>query len=180
MSFTCRFTTIVGTVAASAGQRQACGAGTHDLPPACDAVGRDVRDGPVPRIAQRDRHAFCFDDLHATRDGQRQRKYAAASPISASLAFSRWPLPSGRWQQAQAYTEGFRPCATISGIGGWSSGYQSGGANRSFTCARVYAAVPGAAPIANAGGGSTQAVVARSAIARRRSRAAALISRPVS
>src|SRR5258705_6648575 len=50
-------------------------------------------------------------------------RYAAGRP--ARLEDSGWPSPVGRWHRAQARA-GFLPLATISGIGGLSTGNQEG------------------------------------------------------
>src|SRR6185503_13375394 len=59
-----------------------------------------------------------------------------------TLEFSKRPFPLGIWHSPHARMESFtvapilRPCATISGIGGWSLGYQSAGPNGSLICDR--------------------------------------------
>jgi len=56
--------------------------------------------------------------------------YPAGSPEMP--ADSGCPPPLVRWQSAQARAfASLRPCATTSGIGAWSCGYQSGGLNPS-------------------------------------------------
>src|SRR5258707_2057725 len=62
--------------------------------------------------------------------------YPAGSPETP--ADSGCPPPLVRWQSAQARAfVSLRPCATTSGIGAWSCGYQSGGLNPSSIWAWV-------------------------------------------
>ncbi len=91
-------------------------------------------------------------------------KYETGRPETP--AFSCRPFPFGMWQSAHARASGRLPCATMSGIAGWSPGNQSAGPKPSEICCRVKLSVlPGSCLIEVSGAGGAAPGVGGSGMA---------------